>query len=236
MLKFLILFLISFSPAILYGIWIRNTEKYEREPWKAIFVAFLWGSTLAIISALIIEELLGISLASHLKDYNVYSFIMAVIVAPFAEEFAKPLGLSLNIVKREINEEEDGIIYGAIAGLGFSATENLFYSISFLSYGILLFIILVAIRTIGGCLLHASATSFTGYGYGKVLLEKKKFGEIIPYFMVAMLIHSFYNFIISIGEWIGGALSIFIAIVFTISCIKYVRKEIKEMDMHSNAF
>jgi len=52
MLKFITLFIISFSPAIGYAIWIRNTEKYEREPWAAIFVAFAWGATLAIIAAL----------------------------------------------------------------------------------------------------------------------------------------------------------------------------------------
>ena len=232
--KFLILFIISFSPPILYAIWIRNTEKYEREPWKAITITFVWGATLAILAALIIEEALGISLTIHLNNYTSYSFIMAVIVAPFAEEFAKPLILSLNAVKKEINEEEDGIIYGAIAGLGFSATENLFYSISFLSYGLLLFGLLVTIRTIGGCLLHASATSFTGYGYSRFIMEKKRFLEIIPYFMIAVSIHSFYNFIVSIGEWIGGVTSVFLAIIFAILCIRYVRKEIKKMDMQES--
>ena len=229
-MKLLLLFIISFAPAIVYVIWIRNTEKYEREPWRAIFAAFLWGATLAIIAALLMEELLGISLATKIGNYSVYSFIMAVIIAPFAEEIAKPLGLSLGIIKREINEEEDGIIYGAIAGLGFAATENLFYSISFLSYGLLLFSILVIIRTIGGFLLHASATSFTGYGYGKAILEGKRMIDILPFFMIAMTIHSFYNFLVSF-ELIGGVAGVLLAIIFAISCMRYVRKKIKKLDM-----
>ncbi len=230
MLKFITLFIISFSPAIGYAIWIRNTEKYEREPWAAIFVAFAWGATLAILAALLLEELLGISLATKIKDYTIFSFIMAVIIAPFAEEFAKPLGLSLKMVRKEINEEEDGIVYGAIAGLGFAATENLFYSMSFLSYGLLLFSILVIIRTIGGCLLHASATSFTGYGYGKALLEGKSIGEILHFFLIAVAMHSFYNFLVSF-EMIGGIFGVFLAILFAIASIRYVRKRIKKLDM-----
>ena len=229
MLKIFLLFLISFIPPAIYVAWIRNTEKYEREPWKAIFIAFIWGATIAIIASLILEIALGIPLSTRIHDYSIYSFIMAIVIAPFAEELAKPLGISLRMVRREINEEEDGIIYGAVAGLGFSATENLFYSITFLSYGMEMFIILVAIRTIGGCLLHAAATSFTGYGYGKMLLEGRGFSYVIPFFLIAISVHSFYNFLVSTGE-IGGVISIFLALLFAIFSIRYVRRKIKKLD------
>ena len=73
--------------------------------------------------------------------------------------------------KKEITELEDGLIYGAVAGLGFSATENLFYGYSFLSEGLAVFLILIIIRSFGGCLLHASATALTGYGYGKSIIN-----------------------------------------------------------------
>ncbi len=125
------LFIISFLPPAIYAIWIRNTEKYEREPWQAIFIAFLWGATIAIIASLILEILLSIPIYSSFKDYSVASFVIAVIIAPFVEELTKPLALSLRGVKKEINEVEDGLVYGAIAGLGFSATENLFMQWAF---------------------------------------------------------------------------------------------------------
>ncbi|OYT61324.1 hypothetical protein B6U81_03245 [Thermoplasmatales archaeon ex4484_30] len=229
MLKLIILFIISFSPAIAYTIWIRNTEKYEEEPWHAIFSAFLWGATIAIVAAFILEVLLGISIASKINDYNAYSFTMAVLIAPFAEEFTKPLALFLKTVRKEINEEEDGLIYGAVTGLGFSATENLFYSIAFLSEGILVFLVLVTIRTIGGCLLHASATAFTGYGYGKALLGGKRLITVLPFFFIAIAIHSAYNFIVSF-ELIGGFASVLLAILFAILCIRYVRNKIRVLD------
>jgi len=235
MLRFIILFIIAFFPAIVYAIWIRNTEKYEREPWAAIFLAFLWGATIAIVASLILEVILDVSIASNIEDYSLHSFMLAVFIAPFAEELTKPMALSLRKVRREINELEDGIIYGAAAGLGFSATENLFYSISFLSKGLLIFIILVFIRTIGGCLLHASATSFTGYGYGKALLEGKNIMSVFPYFLAAMAAHSFYNFVVSF-EMIGGLIGVAIALLFAVLCIKYIRRIIKEFDTVSNLF
>lgn len=235
MLYYIILFIIAFAPAAIYAIWIRNTEKYEREPWGAIAIAFLWGASIAIIASLILEIILGISIASSIKDYNIQSFILAVIIAPFAEELTKPMALSLRGVRKEINELEDGIIYGAAAGLGFSATENLLYSINFLSYGLLVFIILVSIRTIGGCLLHASATAFTGYGYGKALLYGEGVVKVFPYFIAAIAVHSFYNFVLSF-EMIGGLVGVAIALLFAIACIKFVRKKIMELDLGGQSF
>ena len=229
MLKYLILFIISFFPPIVYAIWIRNTERYEREPWYAIFLAFLWGATIAIAASFVLEILLGIPIA--IRDYNVYVFTLAILIAPFAEEFTKPLALSLRSVRREINEIEDGIIYGAAAGLGFSATENLFYSASFLSKGLLIFIVLVAIRTIGGCLLHASATAFTGYGYGKAIIEGKGVANVLPFFFVAMVAHSFYNFLVSF-EMLA---SVAAAILFAILCIKYIRNKIRQLDIKNHS-
>lgn len=228
MLKFIFLFIISFLPPAIYVIWIRNTEKYEREPWHAIFIAFLWGASIAIIASLILEILLEIPVYISFKDYKITSFVIAVLIAPFAEELTKPLALSLKGVKKEINEIEDGLVYGAIAGLGFSATENLFYAFGFLSYGMLLFSILIAIRSIGGCLIHASATALTGYGYSKYLMGMK-FSTVFHYFILAMAVHSFYNFILSF-ELLGGIASIFIAIFFAILCIRYVRQKIIKLD------
>ncbi len=99
----------------------------------------------------------------------------------------------------------------------------------FLSYGLFLFFVLVAIRTIGGCLLHASATALTGYGYSKYLMGIERFSAVFHYFLLAMAIHSFYNFVLSF-ELLGGLTGVFIAIIFAILCIKFVRQRIIELD------
>ncbi len=117
----LALIVVAFLPPLIYVIWIRNTERYQREPWKAIFLSFIWGATIAIIASGILELFLGIPLSRAIHR-NLYTIVIAVVIAPFIEELVKPLALTMNTVRKELDEVEDGLIYGAVAGLGFSAT------------------------------------------------------------------------------------------------------------------
>ena len=229
MWKWLILFLIAFIPPVIFVIFIRNVEHYQREPWTQIFLCFLWGATIAIIAALILEIILDIPLSASIHDYSLYSFLLAVVIAPIVEEFTKPLALRLKSVKRELIEIEDGFVYGAAAGLGFSATENLLYEVSFLSEGLYLFIILVIIRTIGGCSLHASATAMTGYGYSKSIMHGKSLLVILPFFIIAILIHGTYNFIVSFNL-LGGIVGIGAALLFALLCLRYIIGKIHAFD------
>lgn len=226
-LEIVILILFSFLPPIIYSVWIRDTEKYNREKWMPIFFCFIWGATIAIIASMILEFALGYFVIS--MDSNLYAIFAVVVIAPFAEELTKPLALRLKIVKKELDELEDGLIYGAIAGLGFSATENLFYGYSFLSEGFFYFLLLITIRSFGGCLLHASATAWTGYGFGKKIMIQTPFLKVIPYFLLAIAVHAFYNALL-IFDFIGLGLGLFAALAFTFITISLVRKKIVELD------
>jgi RsiW-degrading membrane proteinase PrsW (M82 family) len=224
-----LLFTLAFLPPIIYAIWIRNTEKYNREKWKPIFLCFLWGATIAIIASLILEVILGISLAISIDDGNSFGLVTAIIIAPFAEEFTKPLALRMKTVKKELDELEDGLIYGAVAGLGFSATENLLYGWSFIYESLLVFFVLIIIRSVGGCLLHASATALTGYGYGKSIMKRTSVLYVLPFFMLAILVHAFYNFLLTF-EVIGLVTGLFAALIFVVITIHLIRKKIKTLD------
>ena len=231
MLKWLILFLIAFIPPIIFVIYIRNVEHYQREPWTQIFLCFLWGSTIAVVAALILEIILDIPLSASIQDYSLYSLILAVVIAPIVEEFTKPLALRLKSVKRELMEIEDGFVYGAAAGLGFAATENLLYEASFLSEGLYLFVILVIIRTIGGCSLHASATAMTGYGYSKSIMYGKPLLMVLPFFIIAILMHGTYNFIVSFNL-LGGIVGIGAVLLFALLCLRYIVRKIHTFDQN----
>jgi RsiW-degrading membrane proteinase PrsW (M82 family) len=228
-IEWYLLIFMSFLPPAIYTVWIRNTEKYNREKWKTILICFLWGASIAIIAALIIEVVLEISLVASIDDYDTIPFITIVIVAPVAEEFSKPLALRLKSVKKEIVELEDGLIYGAVAGLGFSATENLFYGWASLSEGLVFFLILISLRSFGGCLLHASATALTGYGYGKSIMKHTTVLRIIPYFILAIFVHSLYNFLVS-SDMIGVLTGLFAAFIFVAFTITIIMKKIRTLD------
>ena len=194
-----------------------------------IAVCFLWGATIAIVASIILEFLLGSIVVSFNEKYNLLILSTAIIIAPFAEEFTKPLALSRKIVKKELVELEDGLIYGAVAGLGFSATENLFYGYDFLSEGLVIFIMLITLRSFGGCLLHASATALTGYGYGKAIIRRKSKLRILPFFILAVFLHGFYNFLVSF-EIIGLASGLLFALLLVAISIRIIRSKIKKLD------
>jgi RsiW-degrading membrane proteinase PrsW (M82 family) len=225
----LLLCAVAYLPPLIYAVWIRNTEHYEREHWKPIALCFLWGATIAVIAAFILEFLLNISLALSFSDDNFLGLALVIIVAPCVEEFTKPLSLRMKTVKRELDEPEDGFIYGAVAGLGFSATENLLYGFNFLTEGLFIFIVLMAMRSIGGCLLHASATSLTGYGYGKTLMRRTTWLNVLPYFLLAIAIHAFYNALVNI-DILGATSGLLVALLFVVTTITFIRRRIKTLD------
>jgi RsiW-degrading membrane proteinase PrsW (M82 family) len=225
----ILLIVISFLPPLIYTTWIRNTERCHRQQWVSIAVCFLWGAGIATFASLILEVGLGIPLSISIQNENKLLLISAIVLAPIVEEFTKPLVLRTSIVKKGISELEDGFIYGAVAGLGFSATENLLYGVGYYSEGLAAFLILMGIRSVGGCLLHATATSLTGYGYGKKILMQSSWVRVIPYFVFAIIIHSSYNFLVSF-ELLGATSGLFIALLFVIFGISVVRRKIEDLD------
>jgi len=231
-IEFILLIAVAFLPPLIYAIWIRNTEKINRERWVPIFFCFLWGASIAIVASIILELILG-TIAISYFDASRIDFLLVVFIAPFAEELTKPLALRSRIVKRELDELEDGLIFGAVAGLGFSATENLFYGYdAFISQGLLFFLVLIAIRSFGGCLLHAAATAWTGYGVGRSVMKKTSLLGVIPFFILACFVHAFYNFLVTF-EMNGVIIGFIAAISFVALSIHIVRKKIKTLDMLS---
>jgi len=223
----------AFLPPIIYSVWIRNTEKYNRERWRSIFLCFLWGATISVVAAIILEYILNFSLTPSINDKDYLNLIAIVIIAPFVEEFSKPLALRIKLIRREINEPEDGLIYGAVAGLGFSATENLLYGWSFMTEGLIFFIILISIRSIGACLLHASATAWTGYGYGKTIIKRTSIIRVLPYFLLAIFLHATYNSLLTFDIF-GITAGLFAAIVLSLITTKIVRNKIRSLDRITN--
>jgi RsiW-degrading membrane proteinase PrsW (M82 family) len=229
--QIIILFIMAFLPAIFYTIWVRNTEKYNREKWIPIFICFIWGATIAVIASVILEVLFGTIAIFTIENPGIYLIITVSVIAPFVEELTKPLALALNRVKIELQEPEDGLIYGAVAGLGFSATENLFYGYdAFIAEGFFFFFLLVTLRSFSGCLLHASATAWTGYGFGKVVMRHTRLIHVLPYFLLAVFIHGFFNLIPTLGSLTGFSLSIFVALIFVYISIRHIRNKIIKLD------
>jgi hypothetical protein len=109
---------------MLLALWI---DRFEKEPLWMLAAAFLWGATGSVFFAFILNTGFAIATADVLGVHT--DMATAVISAPLVEELAKGLALVIFFLwkRDEFDNVLDGIIYAAMAGLGFAMTENVLY-------------------------------------------------------------------------------------------------------------
>ena len=241
-----IVVIVAFIPAVIYLLWIRSAEIYEREPLPVIGGVFAYGLTVALGLAFILE-VVAVSLLSSFAqgtlDPREESIILALVLAPFIEEFTKLTGVF--VVHRRLTEPENGLVYGAAVGLGFAFGENVMYYTDSLTTGVELFIITVIARTITSTLLHTSASAISGFGVSRSACFRAWYGtpkSWVPYYLAAVAIHSAFNFLAILGTDIlpdaSSALSIlalFLSIVLVWTTVRYIRRKIVQLDRQNAA-
>ena len=197
----LLTFAIAFLPSILLVVILRFTEKYEREPWGAIWTAFLWGATASVVLVILARGYFLVYMRDNYPEIASDKYMMGIyvscILTPIVAEAFKLLGLFF--VRDELDEAEDGLIYGGVVGLGFAATEMMLYGLFvFTSYGMEVFINTVLLRTVSIVILQASVGAIAGYGVTRAVARKHKKGSLwlSPiFFIIAVACHSIFNYI-----------------------------------------
>ena len=189
---------VAIVQAILYLLFVRAIDLYEREPLRYVISVFVWGFTVAAITALIFNSVLSATLAVVVQA-RLADLITAVLGAPVIEECAK--GLALLVVfgiayvtahRRGVLEFSgvmDGIVYGSAVGFGFSLAEDLLY---FAQYGSEVFLT----RRIFGGFGHAAFASLTGIGIGLAPWVRSGLLKIaLPVLglLGAILLHALFN-------------------------------------------
>ena len=116
--------------AIPVGFIIYRFDQFEPEPAALISVALLWGAVVSLSFAAIANSWLLSVLEQLLSPDQIDSWGPA-IVAPLNEEFYKGAGLVMIffMARNEIDSLMDGLVYGAMIGLGFQVMENIQYFI-----------------------------------------------------------------------------------------------------------
>ena len=199
-----VLLLFSFLPPILFLIWVRNSERFAREPWFAVIKVFVWGAIFAVIIAILLSWGASWLYDRYAPPYVLFgtkqtieTFVLVLVIAPFVEEGAKAIGIYT--ASFNITEVEDGLVYGAASGLGFSATENLFYGVAaMVTLGPAVSVQLIMLRSVSSTLLHASATSATGFGIGRNAVSNGRY-RVLPFYLTAVTMHAAFNFFASFG-------------------------------------
>jgi hypothetical protein len=148
-----------------------------------------------VVTELILD--IPISVLGHGLAYEVAG---GSVVAPVVEEVAKGLAVFgvLLFVRREMDDVLDGIVYGAMAGLGFALTENFFYFVGSLQEGGWgVWVVVVLMRAVIFGLNHAFFTAVTGAAVGYARLSANVATRLFAPLLglaAAVVFHSIHNF------------------------------------------
>jgi protease PrsW len=180
---------ISFPLVILVLFWL---DRYEPEPARYRLAAIGWGAVVAVALSVIAEELLFAVPGTN-------TFTETAIIAPVVEETGKGLFLVVVVIFRrnQIHGLLDGLIYGALAGVGFAFVEDIVYYLSSLESGALP--VTFFLRGVMGPFAHPLFTSALGIGIGIAVTTRR------PAVRVLAPILGFLGSVIMHGIWNGSA-------------------------------
>jgi protease PrsW len=136
----LILAIAASIPAVVLVIYL---DRREPEPWWLLVIAFLWGALIATGLAIVLEGWAGEGLAAVFDEsaglvdtsqlgyqfqspQELFTWLERAMIAPLVEEGLKAFALILLflLLPTEANSMRDGIVYGALVGLGFAVVES----------------------------------------------------------------------------------------------------------------
>ncbi len=147
-------------------LWI---DRNEREPWYLIVSALVWGAILATGLSGIFNSIFGAFAGAIVPNPEVAMQLTASISAPLVEETTKGMALLALyfFFRKHFDNVLDGVVYGALVGLGFAVFENFSYYVN-QPGGVIGVFALTFVRGViaaaGGS--HATFTALTGLGLG----------------------------------------------------------------------
>ena len=186
-------------PALVYAAIILRLDRYEIEPVRALAACFAWGAIGAVLLSLVGGVLFQIGV-EELFGYPAAAVASIVLGAPLVEETAKSIAVLgvLLFARHELDNTLDGLVYGALVGVGFAMTENvLYFGQSYLEGGIgdlgELFVARAVLSGFG----HPAYTAVTGaaigwargrYGQGVARIAVPVLG-----WAIAVVLHAVWN-------------------------------------------
>jgi RsiW-degrading membrane proteinase PrsW (M82 family) len=116
--------------AVPFVVIVGELDFLEREPPALLALAFAWGglvaTTVSIPGSAALDDLIAKLGSPHLAaDWG------AALAGPTVEELAKTLGVVaiVLVARAQVNSVLDGVVYGAMVGLGFQIVEDVVYAL-----------------------------------------------------------------------------------------------------------
>ena len=183
---------VAMSVVVLAYLWL---DRWEPEPPRLLVLAFLWGASVAVVLASVIQ--IFVESVVNPGHPEAVSAVSVVIGAPLTEEAAKGLFLLLMMTGRrrnELNSLTDCLVYAGLAGAGFAWLEDILYISSGGTLGASL--VTAALRLIMAPFAHSLFTTMFGIGVYFALQQRKslaKVGCILLGYLGAVVMHGLWN-------------------------------------------
>ncbi len=211
-------------------------DRYEPEPRRYKFAAFVWGGVVAVAIALALQILIQ-------RVFDLSDEAMASFIAPVTEEPAKCLFLVVIFLRsrRIIDGMLDGLILAGLVGVGFAFVENVgYYAFSYLGSpeipiagaegATMTFIV----RGLFSPFAHPLFTSAFGIAIGIAVTRKSRWAKaalLLVGLAGSILMHGLWNGSASYGGGMGfvlvylalGVLLVMLAIIAIVVRVRQVR-------------
>jgi protease PrsW len=170
-------------------------DRWEPEPPRLLVFAFLWGASVAVVLASVIQIFFE-ALINPAATETVSAFSV-VVSAPLTEEAAKGLFLLLMMTGRrrnELNSLTDCLVYAGLVGAGFAWLEDILYIGGGETLGESL--ATAALRLIMAPFAHSLFTTMFGIGV-YFALQHRNVGAKVSYILLgyagAVFMHALWN-------------------------------------------
>lgn len=192
-------FFLATATAVPYSLLLLWLDRNEQEPLYLVATAFLWGANVATAISLIVNTTFGVFAMSIIGNPGVADQLTASFSAPFIEELTKGAAVMFLFLlfKRDFDNVLDGILYGALVGMGFAWFENVLYYARVGVDGPVEMLKLTYLRGIlNGVTSHAAYTALTGLGFGLVRVLRRgalRWALVPAFWGLAMFAHFLWN-------------------------------------------
>ena len=221
---------IGILQTIIYLLFIRAIDLYERESLRYVIPVFVWGFAVATTVSLFFNTVASFTISS-IAGQPAANFLTPVVVAPVVEESAKGLALFLIFLVSYIAARRrglvefygvmDGIVYGSAVGFGFAIAEDILYG---MQYGAETFVV----RRIFGGVAHAAFTSLTGIGIGLIpWVHNRALKVLFPLLGLAgaILLHAIFNFTATVFGAVAYLVMFLVILLYALIIIVWLAVE-----------
>jgi len=167
-------------------IWFFHSRDVYPEPQRVVWATF--GLGVAIVIPVVIVELIISAMIKHVENPFLNGTLEGFFCAGFTEELFKYGVVTLFCMRhKEFDEPMDGIVYGAVASLGFATLENILY-VSQGGGGSAI------MRALSAVPCHASMGAVMGYFVGQAKFRPRERTKLMALgFFIPMMLHGAYD-------------------------------------------